>query len=325
MAVNELTERLESPYQSYSAPEVFVEIKPGNSTRAIAQRLAIAGVVRDDWTFRLAIWRSGRDGALQAGEYHFDQPLSAMQVAHKIATGQVYLRSITFPEGLIISEMAQIFQVEGFGPVDEFLASAGRVELIAELDSQATNLEGYLFPETYSLPRDATANDLVEAMVTQFRQVFSTIMREATADLKLSVHEVVTLASLIQKETGNSDEHGLVSAVYNNRLRIGMPLQCDPTVIYALQLAGLYDGNLTRASLDFDSPYNTYRHAGLPPGPIASAGRAVLEAAVRPADVSYLYFVSRNDGSHAFANTLREHNRNVREYQVKHIRRRSGQ
>ena len=124
--------------------------------------------------------------------------------------------------------MAQIFQVEGFGPVDEFLASAGRVELIAELDSQATNLEGYLFPETYSLPRDATANDLVEAMVTQFRQVFSTIMREATADLKLSVHEVVTLASLIQKETGNSDEHGLVSAVYNNRLRIGMPLQLRP-------------------------------------------------------------------------------------------------
>ncbi len=325
MAVNELTERLESPYQSYSAPEVLVEIKPGNSTQTIAQRLATAGVVRDYWTFRLAIWRSGRDRALQAGEYHFDRPLSAMQVVHKIATGQVYLRPITFPEGLIISEMAQIFEVEGFGTVDEFLVAAGRVELIAEFDSQATNLEGYLFPETYSLPQDATANDLVEAMVTQFRQVFSVIMREATADRKLSVREIVTLASLIQKETGNSDEHGLVSAVYNNRLRIGMPLQCDPTVIYALQLAGLYDGNLNRRSLDFDSPYNTYRHAGLPPGPIASAGRAVLDAAVRPVDVSYLYFVSRNDGSHAFASTLREHNRNVREYQVKRLRRRSGQ
>jgi len=325
MAVNELTERLESPYQSYSAPEVLVEIKPGNSTQTIARGLATAGVVRDDWTFRLAIWRSGRDRALQAGEYHFDRPLSAMQVVHKIATGQVYLRSITFPEGLIISEMAQIFEAEGFGTVDEFLAAAGRVELIAELDSQATNLEGYLFPETYSLPQDATANDLVEAMVTQFRQVFSVIMREATSDRKLSVREIVTLASLIQKETGNSDEHGLVSAVYNNRLRIGMPLQCDPTVIYALQLAGLYDGNLNRRSLDFDSPYNTYRYKGLPPGPIASAGRAVLDAAVRPADVSYLYFVSRNDGSHAFANTLREHNRNVREYQVKRLRRRSGQ
>ena len=325
VAVNELTRRLESPYQSYADPEVFVEVEPGDSTRAIAQRLAAAGIVRDDWTFRLAVWRSGRDRALQAGEYYFDRPLSAMQIAHKIATGQVYLRSITFPEGLTIPEMAQIFEAEGFGTANTFLAAAGRAELIAQFDPEAANLEGYLFPETYSLPRDATADDLVEAMVAQFRQAFSTSLREA-AERKLSVREVVTLASLIQKETGSSDEHGLVSAVYNNRLRIGMPLQCDPTVIYALQLAGLYDGNLTRASLEFDSPYNTYRHAGLPPGPIASAGRAVLDAAVRPADVSYLYFVSRNDGTHAFANTLREHNRNVREYQVEYFRRRrSGQ
>ena len=326
VTVNELTARLESPYRSYADPAVFVEVERGDSTQTIAQRLAAAGIVRDDWTFRLAVWRSGRDRALQAGEYHFDRPLSAMQVADKIASGQVYLRPITFPEGLIISEMAQIFEVEGFGTAGAFAAAAGRAELIAELDPEASNLEGYLFPETYSLPRDATADDLVEAMVAQFREVFNATLRDEAAERRLSVREVVTLASLIQKETGSLDEHELVSAVYNNRLRIGMPLQCDPTVIYALQLAGLYDGNLTRASLDFDSPYNTYRHAGLPPGPIASAGRAVLEAALSPADVSYLYFVSRNDGSHAFANTLREHNRNVREYQVEYFRRRrSGQ
>ena len=142
----------------------------------------------------------------------------------------------------------------------------------------------------------------------------------------MTARDVVTLASIIQKETGSAAEHALVSAVYNNRLRIGMPLQCDPTVIYALQRASLYDGNLTRDNLQFDSPYNTYRYGGLPPGPIAAPGSAMLEAALRPADVTYLYFVSRNDGTHAFASTLREHNRNVREHQVEYFRRRrSGQ
>lgn len=137
----------------------------------------------------------------------------------------------------------------------------------------------------------------------------------------MSIRDVVTLASLIQKETGAANEHGLVAAVYNNRLRIGMPLQCDPTVIYSLQLDGIYDGNLSRADLKYDSPYNTYRYSGLPPGPIAAPGQAVIEAALNPDDVSYLYFVSRNDGSHEFAHTLREHNRNVQRYQVEYFRR----
>jgi UPF0755 protein len=172
------------------------------------------------------------------------------------------------------------------------------------------------------LPRDATADDLVEAMVTQFRAAFDAEVQRLAFEREMTPRDVVTLASLVQKETGNAAEHGLVSAVYNNRLRIGMPLQCDPTVIYALTLDGLYDGNLTRENLQHDSPYNTYRYPGLPPGPIAAPGRAALEAAVDPADVSYLYFVSRNDGSHEFADTLAEHNRNVRKYQVEYFRRR---
>ncbi len=157
-------------------------------------------------------------------------------------------------------------------------------------------------------------------MVVQFRRSFDQGLRDEAARQQRSVREVVTLASLIQKETGSVAEHDLVSAVYNNRLRIGMALQCDPTVIYALERDGLYDGNLTRANLQHDSPYNTYRYPGLPPGPIAAPGRDTLAAALQPADVPYLYFVSRNDGSHAFANTLREHNRNVQRYQVEYFR-----
>ena len=321
VVVNELSDRIAASYRGYASAEILVDIDPGDSIQTIAERLAAAGVVRDNWTFRLAAWLSGRERELQAGEYHFEQALSAIEVVDTIVSGKVHLRPITFVEGWTIVEMARTFQDAAFGTAEAFLSAARRVELIEELDPTATDLEGYLFPETYSLPRGATADDLVEVMVAEFRQAFSVNLREEAERRRMTVRAVVTLASLIQKETGSLEEHQLVSAVYNNRLRIGMPLQCDPTVIYALQLADLYNGNLTRANLEFDSPYNTYRHAGLPPGPIASAGKAALQAALRPADVGYLYFVSRNDGTHAFANTLNEHNRNVRRFQVEYFRR----
>ena len=322
LAVREFDRRLEEPHRGYAAAEVFVDVETGDTTRAIGRRLAAAGVVRDELTFRAAAWRDGRGRALQAGEYRFDSALSAMEVVDVIATGRVHLRPITFPEGLIIGEMADIFESAGLGPRHAFVTAAQDVALIAGLDGEATDLEGYLFPDTYSLPRDATADDLVRAMVAQFRQAFDTGIRAGVARRGLSVREAVTLASLVEKETGSTDEHALVSAVFANRLRIGMLLQCDPTVIYALRRDGLYDGNLTRANLRHDSPYNTYVHGGLPPGPIAAPGRAALAAVAAPADVSYLYFVSRNDGTHVFADTLREHNRNVREYQVEYFRRR---
>ncbi len=320
VVVSQLRTRLETAYRGYAGPEVYVEVQPGDSSLAIARRLAAAGVVRDDWTFRLAGWRSGRDRELQAGEYRFDTPLSPLALVDVVADGRVYLRQITFPEGLTLSEIANIFETRGFGLASEFLGQSRRVELIADLDTSASDLEGYLFPETYSLPREATAADLVESMVTEFRRNFDQALRQEASRQGRTVREVVTLASLIQKETGTDAEHGLVSSVYNNRLRIGMGLQCDPTVIYALQRDGLYDGNLTRDSLQYDSPYNTYRYPGLPPGPIATSGRAALEAALHPEDVSYLYFVSRNDGTHEFANTLAEHNRNVRQWQVEYFR-----
>ncbi len=320
VAVNQLLERVETPYQAYEEEGVFVDIQPGDSSPVIAARLAAAGVVRDQWTFRLAVWRSGVARDLQAGEYHFSDSLSSMEVIDKIVAGQVYLRSITFPEGLTVAEMAEVFDESEFGTRDEFINQTQRVELIQDLDPEAVTLEGYLFPETYLLPRGATPADIVEAMVAQFRRSLSDELRGEAARHDRSVRDVVTLASLIQKETGSADEYQLVSAVYNNRLRIGMALQCDPTVIYALELDGFYDGNLTRENLGYDSPYNTYRYPGLPPGPIAAPGLGALEAAVGPADVPYLYFVSRNDGSHEFASTLREHNRNVQRYQVEYFR-----
>ncbi len=323
--VKRLYDRADEPHRGYPGAEVFVDILSGTSTRDIGRQLATAGVVSDERTFRIALWRSGRDRLLQAGEYRFADAVSAMAVVDILARGQVHLRPITFPEGLTRREMANLFGRSGFGTAEAFQAASARAELVEALDPEATDLEGYLFPETYALPRDATADDLVEAMVAQFARIFDAELRAQAAARELTIREVVTLASLIQKETGLDAERPLVSAVYNNRLRRRMPLQCDPTVIYALQLAGVYDGNLTRDNLRFDSPYNTYVYPGLPPGPIAAPGAADLRAALQPADVSHLYFVSRNDGSHAFADSLREHNRNVREYQVNYFRRRRAE
>jgi UPF0755 protein len=316
-----LYDRADEPHRGYSGAEVFVDLPSGTTTRDIGRQLVSAGVVRDERTYRIALWRSGLARGLQAGEYRFTEPVTAMAVVDTLARGQVHLRPLTFPEGLTRHEMANVFGLSGFGTAEAFLAASERIELIENLDPEATDLEGYLFPETYSLPRDATADDLVEAMVAQFVQTFDEGLQVQAAARELTIREVVTLASLIQRETGLDEERPLVSAVYNNRLGRRMPLQCDPTVIYALQLAGLYDGNLTRDNLQYDSPYNTYRYPGLPPGPIAAPGAADLRAALQPADVSHLYFVSRNDGSHVFADTLRQHNRNVREYQVNYFRR----
>jgi UPF0755 protein len=186
---------------------------------------------------------------------------------------------------------------------------------VRDFDPEAKDLEGYLFPDTYTLPRRTTAAQLVERMVSRFQKVLTSELRSRAAERGFTVRQVVTLASLVEKETAKAEERPVVAGVYANRLEMGMGLQCDPTVIYALMLAGRYDGNIRKGDLQIDSPYNTYRYAGLPPGPIAAPGEAALQAAVDPADVPYIYFVSRNDGSHVFSATLEEHNRNVYNFQ----------
>jgi UPF0755 protein len=315
-----LYKRTSEPFKGYEEAEQFVTIEPGSGTRSIGQRLIEAGVIRNDMTFRAALWRSGRARSLQAGEFRFDRPMTPTEVIDKIARGDIYNRRITFPEGLNIREMARIYEQQRFGKAEAFLDAAKDAKAIHDIDAAATDLEGYLFPETYSVPRDTTAAKLVSLMVGRFRQLFTNDMQRSAQALDLTPRQAVTLASLVEKETAQPSERPIVAAVYLNRLKIGMGMQADPTVIYALQRAGRYDGNLRREDLSFDSPYNTYRYAGLPPGPIASPGLASLQAAVAPAAVDYLYFVSRNDGSHVFARTLAEHNENVRQYQVLYFR-----
>ena len=310
------------PYQGYSASEPqLIAIPPGSGPQAIGQRLIAAGVIKDRWVYRVALWRSGEARRLQAGEYRFDKPLSPLDVIGKIARGEVDLLPVTFPEGLNIREMARLFESAGFGQADEFVAAASSPVLIQAIDPAATDLEGYLFPETYSLSRHTTAAALVNAMVERFLKIATPELREAAKARNLTVRQWVTLASIVEKETARPDERPVVASVYANRLRIGMPLQCDPTVIYALTRAGRYNGNIRRDDLQFDSPYNTYRSAGLPPGPIASPGAQAIRATLFPAASPYLYFVSKNDGTHQFSATLVEHNKAVEKYQKQYFSR----
>jgi UPF0755 protein len=310
--------RMHQPYQAFEG-EQFVEIPQGDGSRAIARRLVDAGVVPDTWTFRAAVRFAGRGQALQAGEYRFDGAASPLDIVERLARGDVYTLAITFPEGLTIDEMADLFAQRELGTAQSFKDAAKDVTAIAALDPMARDLEGYLFPETYPVPRHIDAKALVSTMVERFKMVYAELAMDASTDL--TTRQVVTLASLVEKETARDEERPVVSAVYRNRLTIGMGMQADPTVIYALRKRGKYDGNIRRVDLAIDSPYNTYRYRGLPPGPIAAPGRAALAAALAPSDAKYLYFVSRNDGSHVFAETLQQHNANVQKFQVDYFRR----
>jgi len=310
-----LRHRLMTPFRRFSGDEVFVELSPGTREMDIARRLANAGVVPDPWTFRLAARLAGADRRLRAGEYRFAQAATPFEIVSRLARGDVFTRPVTFPEGLTIHEMAPIFERGGLGAAADFEQAAADGALAAAFDPDADTLEGYLFPSTYAMPRRAGAAETVRVMLTQFEHVFDARIRASAVDQRMSVRQAVTLASMVEKETARPAERPIVAAVYRNRLGLGMALQCDPTVVYALMRAGRWNGNITKADLQIDSPYNTYRYPGLPPGPIASPGRASLDAAVHPADVPYLYFVSRNDGTHAFATTLEEHNRNVAKWQ----------
>jgi UPF0755 protein len=316
-----LWSRVHEPYKGYDGAEQFVQIPAGAGAAEIRRRLLDARVVRDDFTLRAALRLTGSSRGLKAGEYRFERPMSAVDVVDMLARGDVHARRITFREGLTIAEMADLYEMREFGTAKDFLAAARDASLIRDLDPAAPDLEGYLFPETYALPRDTPAARLIAMMVDRFKVTYNEDLRRQAKEQGLTTRQVVTLASLVEKETGKGEERPLVAAVYRNRMRIGMGMQADPTVVYALQKAGRYDGNIRREDLTFDSPYNTYKYPGLPPGPIASPGKASLEAALNPADVDYLYFVSRNDGSHVFARTLEEHNANVREFQILYFRR----
>jgi UPF0755 protein len=308
------------PYRGYAGDEIFFQVEKGASGTRIGEALEEQGIIRDRRLFLLAL-RLREDGkTAQAGEYRFLEPLSTFDVLEKLVSGDTYSFPVTVPEGLNLSETSVLLASKGLAEESAIRRAFEEGALIAEIDSEAKSLEGYLYPTTYRFPRTVAPAELAQAMVSQFQQVFDEDRRRLAASRGLSIREVVTLASVIEKETGLPEERAVIASVFWNRLRIGMPLQSDPTIIYALELAGRFDGNLRRADLELDSPYNTYRFPGLPPGPIASPGEASIEAVLRPADTRYLYFVSKNDGSHHFSASYSEHMDAVRRYQIDYFR-----
>jgi UPF0755 protein len=311
------------------APEQVFEVRPGESLALVSRRLADAGLVADSFAApRLLVWYArlrGVDRGVKSGEYDLSPALSPAEILARVVAGHVKTYPVTLREGLRLDEMALELEAAGITSGEDFLAAARDPELARELGVEADTLEGYLYPETYRFRRGAGAREVVRAMFAQFRGAWSTEDEQRLAASGLSLHDVVTLASIVEKETGQVDARPGIAAVFRNRLRRGMRLQTDPTVIYGrIAKHGEFDGNLRRRDLEEDTPYNTYTRAGLPPGPIASSSIEAMRAVLEPADVSYLYFVSRNDGTHVFSKTLREHNGAVDRYQRRRRRASTG-
>jgi len=310
---------LKQPYQGFPSQGVFVDLPHGASSRTVARLLKQNGVVRSSLVFELYARRHPKR-RLQAGEYFFNHAISGHDVFWQIADGRIYEQPFTVREGETIFDIAQDLETEKLMTADDFLAAAQNPDLIRDIAPHAKTLEGFLFPATYFLPRHPAASDVTAEMVHKFKEEWQRIAppesKQDTTGLEHGrpVASVVTLASLVERETPKPEERPLVAGAFENRLRKNIPLQCDPTVIYALQDAGQYKGRLTVADLHFPSPYNTYAHPGLPPGPIGNPGQASLRAALDPAPTDYIYFVANTQGGHFFAATLVEHNRNVTRY-----------
>jgi len=300
-----------SPPGEAGEPVAF-EVRRGASLQSVSRDLERAGLVRNALAFEwLARWRN-RAGELRAGEYELSRRLSAERVLATITAGNVKTHELALPEGLTAVQIADRVEAAGLAEAAAFLAAVRDPEFAASLGVEGDTLEGYLFPETYQLARGLAPRAVVRTLVEQFLVVWAEIAPAAEAG-NLSMRKVVTLASIVEKETGAPSERPLIAAVFLNRLRLGMRLETDPTVIYGIPG---FDGNLTRAHLeDASNPYNTYRIVGLPPGPIANPGGAALRAVVEPAETEYLYFVSRNDGTHVFSRSYREHVNAVNRYQ----------
>lgn len=302
-----------------SAP-VRLVVTPGTSVTRIGEQLHALGLVHHPLIFRVLVVRKGVASRLKAGDYLLAPSLSPDEIVDVLVRGDVVRRQLTFPEGREIEEMARIAQAEAQIPAASFLEAARDAEGIKDLDPEATDLEGYLFPDTYDVPRvENQGAALVARMTARFREVAAPLAPRVAAS-GLTLRQVVTMASLVELETASPLERPRIAAVFLNRLKRKMPLQADPTVIYALRRARRYDGNIHKQDLDLTSPYNTYRVRGLPPGPIGCPGRAAIEAVLSPAPGDELYFVSRNDGTHVFSATLRDHEAAVDRFQ----RRRRG-
>lgn len=306
--------KLVQPYAPPRNLPVIVDIPQGCPLPTIAAILHREGLIRWQWSLRLWVKLHPATPAPRYGRYRFDRPLSVPGILDKLGRGQVELLRITVREGLTRQEMAQQLSRElGITP-DSFLQASANSALVSEIDEQAPDLEGYLFPDTYLVDPGISAQDMVQMMVDHFLEKYSRNQQWRAHDIGLSNREVITLASLIEMETAKRDERFLISSVFHNRLRLKMRLDCDPTTVYALKRDRRWDGKFSWDDLKYDSPYNTRVHAGLPPGPICSPGYASIEAALYPEQTDYLYFVAKGGGSHQFSSNLQDHNSAVHQY-----------
>lgn len=305
-----------TPYAGYNGESVTINIKPGSAVSAIARMLYRDKIISNYYYFRVYYRLLFNNMSFKTGEYQFERPMTMKEVIEKLHEGLVVLHKVTIKEGLIIPEIARKLENHRHLNVSkqEFTRLANSPQLIRSLDPEAPDLEGYLYPDTYMVRKDITAKEIVQYMVNRFKDSFTNSMKWRAQELNLSVREVVTLASLIEKETSSREERFLISSVFHNRLRLHMGMDCDPTIIYALKRDNIYEGKLGWKELKYDSPYNTRLHRGLPPGPICNPGFDSIEAALYPENTRYLFFVAKDSRSHYFSETLAEHNRAVRKY-----------
>lgn len=301
-----------TPYHGITAT-AEIRIEQGEAFSSVARKLENAGVITQGELFSLWARIRNLDKQIHWGLYRFDRPVSPQDVLSGMVRGRTVFHKVTIPEGYTSDEIADLLVDKGLVRRERFAAELSNAELLARYGLEGKGLEGYLYPSTYYFRALSTEKEILTTLLDQFGAVFTADMMEQAERMDMTVHEVVTLASIIEKETGRAEERAVISGVFHNRLKRGMPLQSDPTVIYGLED---FNGNLTRAHLSTPTPYNTYTIAGLPPGPIANPGLGSMLAALYPAKVPYLYFVSKNDGSHFFSKTIREHNRAVRKYQL---------
>ena len=301
-------------------PSKVVVIPDGSTFQQVAVLLERERLIKSRSAFVLLGKSQSAERKVHAGEYELNPSMTPAEILSKLLNGQVLLRPLTIPEGFTITQIADLVSQQGLTDRAEFLRLAKDRVFVASLGIKAETLEGYLYPDTYKFPRPVKAREVLVAMVEQLRQVVGPDLLARMQELKMTMHEVLTLASVIEKETGSGGERPEISAVFHNRLKKHIPLQSDPTVIYGLPA---FDGNLHKKDLSSPSPYNTYRVQGLPPGPIANPGIQAIRATLYPSDSRSLYFVSRNDGTHHFSATLIEHNQAVEKYQKRPFRRAS--
>ena len=288
-----------------------VSFPPGSGIRKLAADLKAGGIIRSSWHFVLLTRLRGQAHRLKAGDYRFNDGMTPDVILKKLVSGDVDYRKFVLPEGYSIYQAAELLEQKGYFSGAEFLEKCRDRVLLDRLGVREASAEGYLYPATYNLSRGGNVEQLITQMIEQFDKRYAELTAQKGGEVGLSRHAVVTLASLIEKEAVSSEEKSLISSVFHNRLKIGMPLQSDPTAVYGVRA---FSGKVTKADIERRSPYNTYLIKGLPPGPIGNPGAEALEAALHPATTKYLYFVARQDGTHQFSLTLDEHNRSVQKY-----------